>query len=149
MAHILTNRGHFSLCNVAISASTDFRAGVITDAALPADAAIRDYNFVADLLAAATEAARPEYARQDLANVTITEDDANDWTTITSDDATMTAVSAGETWAGIFYYTEAATDATRVLYSVDKVATPVPTNGGDITISGLDYTVGQNTIITG
>lgn len=151
MAHILTNRGIYYLQNNAISGTTDIRAGVITNASLPSDAAIRDYNFVSELLTSgtgpATEAAVSGYARQDLASVTLTEVDGSDWVTLTTANATMNNVAAGETWAGIFYYIEGASDAARTLLSVDKVTTPIPTNGGNVTISGLSLTIGQDTII--
>lgn len=141
MAHIVTNRGLQTLSTVNIG-SADIRALVVTNASLPTDAAIRDMNFVSDLLTGGvTEAAVTNYARQDLGAVTVTEVDASDNVTITTAGATMNAVAAGETWAAVAYYIEGASDAARILLSVDKVATPVATNGGNMSIPGFSWTV--------
>lgn len=140
--HTVTNRGLFYLLNTAISASTDIRALVITSAAVPTPATIRDLNFVADLLAEAgvTEAAATNYARVDLANVTVAESDAADNATIVADAPTMTSVGSGETWAAIGYYIEGASDAARELLSVEEPASTIPTNGGNITLPALSLT---------
>jgi hypothetical protein len=140
MPHTMTNRGLFYLQNNAISASTDFRC-LVFKTTTPSVAAIRDYNFVSDLLAATTEAAASGYARVDLAGVAISESDASDNVTITATAPTITSVAAGETWLGVAYYIEGASDAARTLISVDVPASSVSTNGGDITLPQMSYTV--------
>ena len=140
MPHYMTNRGLYYLMNNAISGSTDIRAAVFKGAA-PSAATIRDYNFLSELTAAMTEAAASGYARADLAGVTITESDASDNVTITATGPTFTSVAAGETWVAIGYYIEGASDAARTLLSVDVPASTVVTNGGNITLSGLTYTI--------
>lgn len=139
MAHTMTNRGLFYLLNNAISSSTDIRAAVFKGSA-PSVATIRDYNFLSELIAAMTEAVATNYARQDLAGVTITESDASDNVTITATAPTINAVGAGETWTAVAYYIEGASDAARTLLSVDVPATSIPTNGSNITLPTLTYT---------
>lgn len=143
MAHIVTNRGMQTLAVQNIS-TADIRALVLTTATLPTDAAIRDMNFLTDLLTGGvTEAAASGYSRQDLGVVTVTENDAGDTVTIVMSGATISTVAAGETWGAIAYYIEGASDAARILLSVDKVTTPVPTNGGNMGIPGFSWTVAQ------
>ncbi len=145
MAFTFTNRGLYLLLNSAITGSTDVRQLVITDAAVPTAATIRDLNTVADLLAetGVTEAAATNYARQDLANFTVTEDDAGDEVDISADAATISSVGSGETWAAVGYYIEGGSDAARELIGVDEPASTQATNGGDITLPQLVATVSQ------
>ena len=98
MAHIITNRGLYTLTNSAISSSTDIRQLVIKGA-VPAAATVRDLNTVAELLAESgvVEAAASNYARQDLAGVAVAESDAGDNVTVTASAATINSVGAGET----------------------------------------------------
>lgn len=140
MAHTMTNRGLYTLANSAISASTDIRLAVFKGSA-PSAATIRDYNFLSDIAGAMTEAAASGYARADLAGVTITESDASDNVTITATGPTFTSVAAGETWVAIAYYIYNASDSAAVLLSVDVPSSAQVTNGGNITISGLTYTI--------
>lgn len=130
--HTMTNRGLYYLANTAISGSTDIRCLAFKTTA-PTVAAIRDYNTVADLLAATTEAAASGYSRKTLAGVTLTESDASDSVVLTATKPTWTAVAAGETWLGIAYYIEGASDAARTLLSVNIPTSGQVTNGGDIT----------------
>ncbi len=140
MPHTVTNRGLFYLQNNAISASTDFRC-LVFKTTTPTVSAIRDYNTVADLLAATTEAAASGYSRVDLAGVAISESDGSDNVTITATAPTISSVASGETWLGIGYYVEGASDSARTLISVDVPASSVSTNGGDITLPQMSYTI--------
>ncbi len=56
MAFTFANRGLYYLLNTAISGSTDLRMAVFKTAA-PAVCTMRDWNFLSDVTAAATEAA--------------------------------------------------------------------------------------------
>lgn len=142
MAFVFSNRGLYSLLNLAISGSTDLRQAVFTDAGTPpSTASIRDMNFLSDLTAVYTEAAASGYARADLGSVTLTESDASDNVTLTAAAPTYTAVAAGETWEAVAYYIEGASDAARVLIGVDTPASPQVTNGGNITGPALSVTV--------
>jgi hypothetical protein len=139
MPHTMTNRGLYTLNNTAISASTDFRC-LVFKTTTPSVSVIRDLNNVADLLAVTTEAAASGYSRVDLANVTISESDASDNVTITADAPSITA-AAGETWLGIGYYIEGASDSARILISVEVPASAVATNGLAVTLPAMSYTV--------
>jgi hypothetical protein len=139
-------RGLYTFMNTAVSGSTDIRCGVLTNAGTLTDAQIRDTNFVSDLLALSgiVEAANTNYARQDLAGVTLTEVDANDNVTLVATAPTMTNVAAGSTWRNVFYYVEGGgTDATRVMIGVDTPAATITPNGGNITLPALSITVGD------
>ena len=144
MAHTLANRGLHTLLASAISGSTDLRALVIKGA-VPTAATIRDLNTVADLLAEASvaEAAASGYSRQDLAGVTLTESDDNDNVTLVASAPTISSVAAGETWLAIAYYVEGASDAARLLISVDEPSSSIPTNGSDITLPAFSLTLAQ------
>lgn len=140
--HTLTNRGLFAIVNRAISSSTDIRQGVLTGA-VPTDATIRLLDTVADLLAVASEAQVVGYARQQLADVTVYEDDANARISVTAAKAEMPAVESGETWTGVFYYIEGSTDASRTLLSVGEVDPAYSTAGVAVMLPGLGANVAQ------
>jgi len=142
MAHVVTNRGLYSLANLAISGSTDIRMAVFVGAA-PAAATVRDYDFLSQLTAAMTEAAAANYVRQDLANVALTEVDGSDNVTLTADAPTINSVGAGETWTTVAYYIYNAADGAAALISVDEVAAAIATNGGNITLPALSLTIAQ------
>lgn len=144
-----TNRGVNHVLENDISAA-DVRQGVITDATVPTVAAIRNMNFVADLLTSgsgpATEAAAAGYARQSLGAVTVTEDDGADENTVTTGNATYTTPAIGENWAAVFYFVFVTDDTDSVLLGVGVADTPIPTNGQDVTGRGLDWTVKQDNV---
>lgn len=140
MAVVVTNRGLYYLLNNAISSSTDIRQAIFKGT-MPSTATIRDYNFLSELTAAATEAAASGYSRADLASVTLTESDASDNVTLTAAAPTDTAVAAGETWVAAAYYIEGASDAARTLIAVDTPASTLVTNGGNVTKPALSITI--------
>lgn len=142
MAHIVTTRGLYAIVSNAITGSTDLRMAVFVGAE-PAAATIRDYNFLSQLTGAMTEAAATNYARQDLAGVTVTEVDGSDNVTITANAPTINSVGAGETWTTVAYYIFNASDAAAELISVDTPAASIATNGGNITLPALSLTVAQ------
>jgi len=136
MAAKFYNHGLYKLMNLAISGSTDLRCLVIAGASLPAGAKNVDLDFVADVLAVGSvvEAAATNYARQDLASVTLTENDAGDKVDFTAAAPTMNNVAVGETWRMVVYYIEGASDAARDLVAYDEPAATLVTNGGNITL---------------
>jgi hypothetical protein len=140
MAHTMTNHGLYHLLNNAISNSTDIRTLVFKTSA-PSVATIRDYNSVADLLGAVTEAAASGYARTALAGLSLVENDATDTITLSASPVTFGAVASGETWYGVAYYIESTNDNTRTLLSVDVPSSTLTTNGGSVTLPTLTYTV--------
>lgn len=141
MPFTMTNHGLYDLLNQSITASTDLRA-LVFKTTTPSVATIRDLNTVADLLAVTTESTASGYSRAVLAGLAVNEDDALDKVTITANSYQWTTVAAGETWLGIGYFIHTgANDAARTLIGVDVPASPMVTNGGAITISGLLITV--------
>lgn len=134
MAFIFANRGLYTLLNSAISGTTDLRMAVFTGT-VPATATIRDWNFLADVIADASsaEAVASGYSRADLAGVTVAEDDALDKATLVATAPTWTAVAVGETWTFAALYVEGASDAARTLIGIDAPASSIVTNGGNIT----------------
>ena len=135
----MANRGLYTLLNSATTGSTDLRA-LVFKTTTPTVAAIRDMDTVADLLAATTEAAAAGYGRIDLASVAITESDASDNVVISAAAPTTAAIATGETWLGIAYYVEGASDAARMLIGVDVPTSSQVTNGGTITLPALTVT---------
>lgn len=140
MAFTFANRGLYYLLNTAISGSTDLRMAVFKTAA-PAVGTMRDWNFLSDVTAAATEAAASGYARADLAGVALAEDDTNDKATLVATAPTWTSVAAGETWYFVAYYIEGASDSARTLIGIDAPASTQVTNGGNITGPALSVNV--------
>lgn len=143
MSFVFATRGLYTLLSSAISGSTDLRQGVLTNAGTLTAAQIRDCNTVADLLALSgiVEAAATNYARQDLAGVTLTEVDASDNVTFTATAATINNVGAGEVWRNTFFYVEGASDAARTLIGVDTPSSTLTTNGGNVTLPQFSATV--------
>lgn len=140
MAFTFANRGLYALLNSAISGSTDIRQAVFKGAD-PSAASIRDMNFLSDVTAVWTEAAASGYARADLAGVALAEDDALDKVTLVATAPTYTSVASGETWTGVAYYIEGASDAARALIGIDVPASSQVTNGGNITGPALSVNV--------
>jgi hypothetical protein len=136
MAWTFYNRGKLRL--VTSVWPVDLRMLVAAGASVPAGALNPDLNTVSELLAVSgfVEAAAAGYTRADLASVTVTENDASDKVTITWADFIWTTVPAGETWRGVAYYIEAATDALRELVGFDQPASVLSPNGGNITWTG-------------
>lgn len=141
MAHVVTNRGIYTM-NSTNMGTADIRMAVFVGAP-PAAGTVRDYNFLSELKAVMTEAAATNYARQDLAGVTLTENDGSDNVTLSATAPTINNVGAGETWTTVAYFIYNASDAAAPLLSVDTVATAVPTNGGNITLPALSMTIAQ------
>jgi hypothetical protein len=148
MAFVFATRGLYNLLNTAVSGSTDIRCGVLTNAGTLTAAQIRDTNFVSDLLGLSgiVEAAVTNYARQDLASVTLSEVDASDNVTLTAAAPTINNVGTGETWRNVFYYVEGASDAARAMIGVDTPASTQVTNGGNITLPALSITVSDTSV---
>jgi hypothetical protein len=143
MGFRFANRGLFTLLNTAVSSSTDIRALVLTNAGTLTDAQIRDVNFVSDVLALSgiVEAANAGYSRQDLAGVTVAENDSPDNVTLVASAPTMATVAAGSTWRNVVYYVEGGSDAARAVIGVDTPASTLTPNGGPVTLPALNVTI--------
>lgn len=141
--HLLTNKGKLRLMQGKWddTGGTAIGVGCLVGASLDTDidtaAEIADLNTVADLLAVATECTAAGYSRQTLTRSAATEDDTNDRVNLDASDVSFgAAVAVGQTVNAVFYFGPGANDAARELYSIDALATPIPTNG-----SGLSYPI--------
>ena len=142
MAATVTNRGLFLLAKDDAS-TIDLRMAVFQGTA-PAAGTMKDWNSLADVIASAlTEATAANYARMDLAGLTLTEVDASDQVTWVATAPTINAVGSGNTFTTVAYYKEAATDADREVMVIDVPASPLVTNGGDVTFPALNVTIIQ------
>jgi hypothetical protein len=93
----------------------------------------KDHNVVADVIAGSLEISVGGYARQTLANKTVTEDDTNDRAYFDADDPTFAALVAGQTIGGAVIFRHTGNDATApVLFFLDL--TDTPTNGTDFKV---------------
>ena len=147
MPFVMANRGLFTLLNTAVTASTDFRCLVCSDAGTPTDAQIEDLNFVSDLASISlVEVTNGGYARQDLAGVAIVEDDANNRVAITATAPTIANVAAGNVWKRVVYYVEGASDAARPIIGIDTPAATLTPNGGNVTLPALTIYVSDTSV---
>lgn len=146
--HMLTNRGKLLLMQGAWDdhTATLIRVGLCKLQGVAADTAIEiaDMNTVTDLLvtAVSTEADFTNYARKNLTRSVAAEDDTNDRVGLDAADVVWTAAggAANNTLYGVFVYdaTTDTNDTTRLLLSVDWFASPLTTNGGDLTYAITD-----------
>jgi hypothetical protein len=72
------------------------------------------------------------YARQALANKTVTRDDTNDFAYLDADDVPFGALATGETIGGVVLFRHTGTDTTAPLIAFYDV-TDTPTNGAAVT----------------
>lgn len=105
-------------------------------------AEVADLNTVADLLATETECDFTNYARAALTRSASSEDDTNDRVNMDASDISITGAggATNNDIYGVFFYdaTTDTNDSTRLLLSVDFLATPQATNGGDLTYQIAD-----------
>lgn len=148
MGLMFANKGIYTLLNAAVSGSTDLRMAVFTGAP-PNAATVADYNTLADVVAAHTEAAASGYSRADLTGVAIAEVDASDKATLVASSPTWNSVAPGETWTFVAYYVEGLSDAARTLIAIDDPASDLLPNGGDVTGPALavDFTAGAGNFV--
>ena len=143
MAFTVTNHGMLTMLNSAFTSSTDIRM-MVFKGTVPGVAAIRDMDFLSELLASSglLEATASGYTRQALSGKAVTKSDTTDNVVISASAPVLTAVATGETWTGVGYYIEGASDAARVLLGVDVPTPPtLATNGADVTLPALSITV--------
>jgi hypothetical protein len=147
MPFVMTNKGINYLLTNAISASTDIRALVCSDAGSPTDAQIEDLDFVSGLAALSlVEVTNAGYARADLASVAIAEDDANNWTLISAAAPTINSVGAGNVWKRIVYFVQVGADGTNPVLGIDTPAATVTPNGGNITLPALAIRISDTSV---
>jgi hypothetical protein len=130
VANGVYNRGKYQLATGAINLATADLRVLLVKSTYALDA---DHNFVADVVAGASEISVAGYARQALANKTVTEDDTNDFAYLDADDVVFAALVAGQTVGGAVLFVHTGVDATAVVLGFYDL-TDTPTNGGDITV---------------
>ena len=137
MAAYWTNKGRADVLSGGTS-GREFRLILVHTAPANAGAAA-DLNFTSDIVA--NELTATNYARKTLANVTVTEDDTNDWAKLDADDpSTYTTLggASNDTIRGGWVVRRATngsdTDASDRLWCFLGVS-DLPTNGGDVTLS--------------
>ena len=147
--HYLTNRGKLLLGQGTWddSAAGAIKMGLLSNGtgtvpvAIDTEAEIQDAATVTALLALANEeCAVSGYARQALTRTNATQDDVNNRANLDASDVTFTTLAAGTTIYGGFLYdaTTDTNDGTRQLLSVFTLATAIPTNGSNVTITIAD-----------
>ena len=138
MPFVMANRGIFYLLNNAVTAATDIRALVCSDAGSPTDAQMEDLNVVTDLAGIGlVEVTNGGYARPDLASVAIAEDDTGNWTQISAAAPTINSVAAGNVWKRIVYFVQVGADGSNPILGVDTPTLTVTPNGGNVTLPAL------------
>jgi hypothetical protein len=146
MAHFLTNKGKLLLVQGlwddagASAVRIGLFQGATFDVDIDTQAEVNDLNTVTDLLAVATELTSGGYARQNLVRTNAAEDDTNDRVNLDAADVVFSTVAVGQTVPGGFWYdaTTDTNDTTRLLCGVFSFATPLPTNGSNITLTIAD-----------
>lgn len=127
MANFVFTRGIFEIfAGTTVLGTADTRLLLLTTTYTQD----KNDNVVSDLT---NELTVGGYVRQTLANETLTEDDTNDRVYMDADDATFTALVAGETigWAVMIRHT--GSDATAPVISAYDVP-DTPTNGGNVVV---------------
>jgi hypothetical protein len=129
MANSVTNKLKFRLISGAVNLDTADLRLLLLKSSTPDP----DINTVSDLTPGTNELSVAGYARQALANTTVTEDDVNDFAYLDADDVVFTSLASGQTitWAELFEFI--VNDAGSFVYGNYDV-TDTPTNGGNITI---------------
>ena len=143
MAHWLTIRGKLLIAqgDWDDAGGSDYLVGLLDGAAVPAamdtEAEVQDLNFVADLLALSGVAglAVAGYSRSALTRSSASEDDGNNRVVLDASDLTFSGLAlGGDIYGGIIYKT-VASDAARALLAVVALASVIPTNGSDFTLT--------------
>lgn len=132
MAELSYNRGKARMAQVYFGgAAAPSGFGVLLLSATVAAARNPDLNTVADLLAVAgvAEVVGGAYARQNLAAITVTEDDANDRANVDAGDVAFGAV-AGVSAVAAVLFEQGANDGARHLISYHDTGFPKPLDGG-------------------
>lgn len=141
---VVFNRGKKRLAESGWNTGLDVRALVLAGTSVPAGAENPDLNTVAELLAVsgAVEASAAGYARVALTGETVLENDTTDTADLDAADLSWASIATGDTLRAVVFYVEGANDAARDLVSLNTLSSPVPTNGG-----GISLTVAANGLI--
>lgn len=159
MSHWLTNRGKLLLMQGLWddAGGTAVKGGLLAGASVPAaidsEAEIQDLNTVAELLAltGVDEPASAWYTGQgsagrlNLARTNAAEDDTNNRVNLVAASLTWNTATLGDTIYGGFWYdgTTDTNDTTRLLCGLILLASPIPTNGSNFTLTITDLVRAQ------
>jgi len=129
MANLVTNKLKFRVLSGSVNLGSATQKLMLLKSGTPN----ADDNVVNDITPGTNELSVGGYARQTLANKTVTEDDTNDFAYMDADDVVFTALATGQTitWA---YLLEFVTNDTDSFLEAAYDVTDTPTNGGNITI---------------
>ena len=128
-----TNRGLVELSTFD-PAAVVLRAGLLTTQT--ADATVRDWNTVADVVAEVTTAAVSNYARITVPTVSTVEDDTNDRMQLTCGNLAFGSLATGATPNAVFFFRRVgAADATTDPVWAVFWFTGTPTNGAAYTVT--------------
>lgn len=134
MANGVYNRGKYVLATAALNLATADLRVMLVNTGYTFD---NNHNFIDNSGAGDPidqEISVGGYARQALANETVTEDDTNDFAYLDADDAVFTALVAGQTIGGAILFDQAGgADTARVVIAFYDL-TDTATNGGNVTI---------------
>lgn len=134
MANGVYNRGKYQLALAAVNLDTADLRVMLVNATYTFD---NNHNFIDN--AGASDPIDHEisvggYARQALANTTVTEDDTNDFAYLDADDSVFTSLVAGQTIGGAILFDQAGgADTARVVIAFYDL-TDTATNGGNVTV---------------
>ncbi|MGE5358210.1 MAG: hypothetical protein ACM3NQ_04275 [Bacteroidales bacterium] len=137
MANVVYSRGQYALGQGRLTTSANLQVMLVTTAYV----ANMDHNTVDDGTTsdpASYEISVSGYARQQLASLTLTEDDTNDCAYFDAADTTFQTLAAGQTVGGAVVYIYSSSGGTTSDTGQDLATflslTPTPCNGGNITI---------------
>ena len=123
------NRGKFIVADSSLNWTADTIRALLVDATYVYDA---DDNFVADIAGELTDGS---YARQTLANKSVTEDDTNDQATMDADPVDFGALD-NETPEGIILFKFVTNDADSPLIIFSDVGFGAAANGAGYVVNG-------------
>lgn len=142
--HFFTTKGKTELMNGAWKDETASAIKMLLlngtqPAALDTQAEVENVNFVDDLLnlTGVDECAGTGYARKTLTRSDPSEDDTNDRVNLDAADVVYTGANFGTAFGAAFFI-DTGNDATSTVLSVDLFASPLVTNGGDVTYAIAD-----------
>ena len=126
MANIGYDKGKRALLDWLIT--QDARVGLFDNGYSPS----ASDNFLSTITA--HEIGVTGYARQVLAGMAVTQDDANTRAYFTANNNVWAALAAGATLGWAVVYVNTGSDATSKLYGAFQIIPATPTNGGSFTI---------------
>lgn len=133
MASVVYNRAKYEIGRNNINYLSNTIRAMLMQSSYSANP---DSDFVSDV--SASEVSVSGYARLTLASKTVTLDDTNDRAAYDGADLTFTALAAGQNVGGVLLYQQTggndSSPGDDILIAYCELASPIATNGGDITM---------------